>query len=193
MAQPLEHRIPKGRPPRHRMQHGLGTWKHLSRRVWTRHGTVGSTRAASPPVQPGPAEVLRATTPNSYNQQSPDSRASTSSPQSLHPGPEGQAPLALPTTLRARPAGARKRCVRLAESIHTYIPVPHPRACSSLSTPLESRAPQHVRHTRPSSQSRAPQPYPDPREHTARNKPSASRRLSDSDRRQPVRDTFALP
>lgn len=160
--------------------------------TWQGRFYAGS--APSPePAQPRPAEVLRSTTPGSPTQQPPGSRASTSPPQSLHPGPDRQAPLVLPTTPRARPAGARKHCVRLAESIHTYIPMPHPRAYSSLSTPLESRAPQHVRHTRPSSQGRAPQPYPDPRKHTARNKTSASRRLSDSERRQPVRDTFALP
>lgn len=93
----------------------------------------------------------------------------------------------------AREATPRDRGLRLPwEPVHSYIPVPHPKACSPLSTRLESRAPQHVLHTWQFSQDRFPQPYPDPKEHTPTNETSASRRLGDSNRRQYVHDTFAI-
>lgn len=111
-------------------------------------GKVGSARAAPlalGPPSPGPPRLSPRRRP--ARTQQPFSRAGTSPPQSLQPGPEGQSPRLSPQ-LRARGHPARGRTALASrESIHSRFPCPGPEHGAPASTRLESRVPQHVLHT----------------------------------------------
>ncbi|KAJ8784692.1 hypothetical protein J1605_008043 [Eschrichtius robustus] len=70
--------------------------------------------------------------------------------------------------------------------------MPHPRACSRHSSPLESRAPGHILHTLAVFPRPSPAALPRPPNAHPWKDTSASSRLGDSDPRQHVHDTFAI-
>lgn len=156
-------------------------------------GKVGSAPAAPPalgPPSPGPGPPrvcpLRLPEPT---QQPPGSRAGTLPSQSLLGAvalrpPDNPARQATPSEEELRLPRASPYTAILHAPPQSMQPSPHPSS--------ESR-PSNTSFTLwPSSQDRAPQPYPDSKKHTPGNKTSASSRLGDSDLRQHVHDTFAI-
>lgn len=150
-------RIPKRRPPWHRMQHGWWSWQHLGRKVWTCRGKVGSTRAAPlhlGPPSPGPprfsASRLPLSGPRAPALALRHLHLSTCGQRSGRPSPSPQ------PRARARAAGAGKNCVRLAR-VHTHL--------YSAAPPQSMQLPLHPSRescppTRPSHPATFPRPSP---------------------------------
>lgn len=172
-----QHRIPKGRPPRHRT-------------VWT-------CQARSVPRGQRPRPSVRPSLARRGSARS-DSRSSPRAP-ALVPGHPKVSPRARGALAPRAPHSAAREATQREEGLRppraspytaTYRhPTPQHAALSA--HPPESRVPQHT-HTPtlfPRPNLAALPAHPD--KHTARIKTSASSRLGDSDGRQRVRDTFA--
>lgn len=145
---------------------------------------VGSARAAPSARPVRAAEVFPTPTPSTaapglYRWQCPISISPSGAIGAVAPRPPHK-------RARGRTAFASR------ESIHSCIPMPHPRACSHLSSPLESRVPGHTLHTLAVFQRPSPAALPRPPKAHPWKQTSASSRLSDSDPRQHVHDTFAI-
>ena len=145
---------------------------------------VGSARAAPSARPVRAAEVFPTPTPSTaapglYRWQCPTSISPSGATGTVAPRPPHK-------RARGRIAFASR------ESIHSYIPMPHPRACSRHSSPLESRAPGHILHTLAVFPRPSPAALPRPPNAQPWKDTSASSRLGDSDPRQHVHDTFAI-